>query len=363
LPASGGTPEIVRLENSERAVRRFVEKLGGPDGLAVCYEAGPGGYQLHRLLRRLGVACDVIAPSLIPIRAGDRVKTDRRDAKKLVRLYRAGELVFVQPPSPEQEGLRDLVRCRDDLRRARTAGRHRVNKQLLRHGHCPWQRCTVHFLRDCLGHARKDQHGLLAALIRPIFRSESGEDARRRLGEAVAQLERPLPKVAAMLEEAEEDILAFYEFPATHWSKLRSTDENVKGPSGRIGDFRAMDRSRRVLAGPQKGSCGVDLAGRRPGPPVFGRAGVSSLCDVVVERVVGGVRLRSGRGRPRSEAQVLGLRPAAQLAPQRAFQCASHWWRPRPAWTSGLWLSSLRRADDTPALLAQRARVRDDGPL
>src|SRR5438045_9647912 len=61
----------------------------------------------------------------------------------------------------------------------------------------PWQRCTVHFLRDCLGHARKDQHGLLAALIRPIFRAESGEEARRRLGEAVAQLERPLPKVAA----------------------------------------------------------------------------------------------------------------------------------------------------------------------
>jgi transposase len=135
LPATGGTPEVVRLENTERAVRRFVDKLGGSAGLAVCYEAGPGGYDLHRLLSRMGVACDVIAPSLIPIRAGDRVKTDRRDAKKLVRLYRAGELVFVAPPSPEQEGLRDLVRCRDDLRRARTAARHRIAKQLLRHGH------------------------------------------------------------------------------------------------------------------------------------------------------------------------------------------------------------------------------------
>src|SRR6059058_5150526 len=67
----------------------------------------------------------------------------------------------------------------------------------------PWQRCTVHFLRDVLGHARKDQHGLLAALIRPIFRAESGEEAHRRLGEAVAQLQRPLAKVAAMLEQAE----------------------------------------------------------------------------------------------------------------------------------------------------------------
>ena len=135
LPGSGGTPEVTRLENTARAVRRFVDRLGGPDGLAVAYEAGPCGYDLFRLLSRIGVACDVIAPSLVPVRAGDRVKTDRRDAKRLVRLYRAGELSFVAPPSPEYEGLRDLIRCRDDLRRARTAARHRVAKQLLRYGH------------------------------------------------------------------------------------------------------------------------------------------------------------------------------------------------------------------------------------
>jgi putative transposase len=89
---------------------------------------------------------------------------------------------------------------------------------------CPWQRCTVHFLRDCLGHARRDQHGLLAALIRPIFQADSGEQARDRLSEAVAHLDGKLPKVAALLEEAEEDILAFYALPAAHWSKLRSTN-------------------------------------------------------------------------------------------------------------------------------------------
>jgi putative transposase len=88
----------------------------------------------------------------------------------------------------------------------------------------PWQRCTVHFLRDALGHARRDQHGLLAAVIRPIFRAENATQARQRLGEAVTQLERPLPKVAGMLEEAEEDILAFYAFPSEHWAKLRSTN-------------------------------------------------------------------------------------------------------------------------------------------
>jgi putative transposase len=87
-----------------------------------------------------------------------------------------------------------------------------------------WQRCTVHFLRDCLGHARKDQHGLLGALIRPIFQAASGDDARARLGEAVAQLEGRLPKIAALLEEAEDDVLAFYAMPAEHWPKLRSTN-------------------------------------------------------------------------------------------------------------------------------------------
>jgi hypothetical protein len=111
LPPAGGRPEVHRIETTEKAIRRFIAKLGGPKGLAVCYEAGPGGFALWRLLTSIGVACDVIAPSLIPVRAGDRVKTDRRDAEKLVALYRGGLLRFVAPPTPETEGLRDLLRC------------------------------------------------------------------------------------------------------------------------------------------------------------------------------------------------------------------------------------------------------------
>jgi putative transposase len=88
----------------------------------------------------------------------------------------------------------------------------------------PWQRCTVHFLRDCLGHARTDQHGLLAALIRPIFNAADLAAARDRLSEAVARLEPKLPKVATLLESAEDDILAFYAFPTDHWRKIRSTN-------------------------------------------------------------------------------------------------------------------------------------------
>jgi transposase len=134
LPAEGREVELVEFEHTEKAIRRFVRRLGDPRTVAVCYEAGPCGYELYRLLSAFGIACDIVAPSLTPVRPGDRVKTDRRDAKKLVGLYRAGELRFVAPPTPEQEGLRDLVRCREDLRQARNAARHRVAKQLLRYG-------------------------------------------------------------------------------------------------------------------------------------------------------------------------------------------------------------------------------------
>jgi putative transposase len=88
----------------------------------------------------------------------------------------------------------------------------------------PWQRCTVHFLRDLRGHVRKDQHDALGALIRQIFTAETGADARRRLADAVTSLEARLPKIVRLLQEAEDDVLAFFAFPAAHHSKLRSTN-------------------------------------------------------------------------------------------------------------------------------------------
>jgi len=121
-------------DRDDRGDPSIDRQLGGPAGLSVCYEAGPGGFALWRLLTKLGVACDVVAPSLIPVRTGDRVKIDRRDAKKLVSLYRAGLLRFAYPPTVELEGLRDLLRARDDVRSARMAAGNRVLKQLLRHG-------------------------------------------------------------------------------------------------------------------------------------------------------------------------------------------------------------------------------------
>jgi transposase-like protein len=88
----------------------------------------------------------------------------------------------------------------------------------------PWQRCTVHFLRDLRGHVRRDQHDALGAIIRQVFTAEDAERARQRLRDAVGQLKRRLPKIAALLEDAEADVLAFYAFPVEHWPKLRSTN-------------------------------------------------------------------------------------------------------------------------------------------
>jgi putative transposase len=119
---------------------------------------------------------------------------------------------------------------------------------------CAWQRCTVHFLSDCLGHARRDQHGLLGALIRPIFNCDSLAQARDRLSEAVAHLDGRLGKVASMLEDAEPAILACYGFPARHSRKLRSTNplERFNNEIGRRTDVVGIfpdDRSLIRLAG------------------------------------------------------------------------------------------------------------------
>ena len=103
---------------------------------------------------------------------------------------------------------------------------------------CPWQRCSVHFLREALGHARREQQPMLAALLRPLFSADSGDAARELAGDALERLRKALPKVAALLEEAEEDLTAFYAFPPDHWAKLRSTNplERVNREIGRRTD-------------------------------------------------------------------------------------------------------------------------------
>lgn len=122
------------IENQSRAVKKLLQQVGGPKGLKVCYEAGPTGYALYWELTRLGVECEVIAPSLIPKKSGDRIKTDRRDAEKLAELYRGGMLTPVWVPDAEHEALRDIVRARSAAKKDECRAKNRLKKFLLRYG-------------------------------------------------------------------------------------------------------------------------------------------------------------------------------------------------------------------------------------
>lgn len=122
--------------NDSSGVGRLIKKLKELPGKVRCaYEAGPCGYVLYRLLNGKGIACDVAAPSLIPRKPGDRVKTDRRDARKIGHSHRNGDLTTIRIPSKEQEAVRDLVRAREDAKEDVLRRRHRLGKFLLRHGY------------------------------------------------------------------------------------------------------------------------------------------------------------------------------------------------------------------------------------
>ena len=134
LEAGAETAVVDKISSDEDAVRRLVARFDDPGRVRACYEAGPTGYELARLLGSLGVRCEVIAPSLIPTAPGDRVKTDKRDARRLARLHRAGELVAIRVPTVAEEAVRDLCRARADMVIDQTRARHRLGKFLLRHG-------------------------------------------------------------------------------------------------------------------------------------------------------------------------------------------------------------------------------------
>ena len=135
--ASGEDRSVGTIPNRPESVRKLMKKLGPAECLRVCYEAGPCGYVLYWQLVGMGIHCDVIAPTLVPVRSGDRVKTDRRDALKLARSYRSGDLTPVWVPDAEHEALRDLVRGREAAKKDQLRARHRLGKLLLRRGRRP----------------------------------------------------------------------------------------------------------------------------------------------------------------------------------------------------------------------------------
>lgn len=134
LEPGSTSPVVDKLGTDDESVRRLIARFEDPRRVWVCYEAGPTGYELARVLCGAGMRCEVIAPSLIPTRQGDRVKTDKRDARRLAVLFRAGQLTAVRVPTIAEEAVRDLCRARADMVIDRTRARHRLGKFLLRHG-------------------------------------------------------------------------------------------------------------------------------------------------------------------------------------------------------------------------------------
>jgi transposase len=136
----GEVRSLGTIPNRAPSIRKLVGKLSSLGTWRACYEAGPTGYTLYWQLTKLGVECMVVAPTLVPMKAGDRVKTDRRDAERLARSFRAGELTAVWVPDAAHEALRDLVRAREAAKADELRARHRLGKFLLRHGRRPSER-------------------------------------------------------------------------------------------------------------------------------------------------------------------------------------------------------------------------------
>jgi transposase len=182
------------IPNEIRAIRRFARRLvrEAPGEVRVCYEAGPVGYALKRQLEEVAdLVCEVIAPALIPIRPGKRIKTDRRDARDLVQWYRSGSLTVVDPPTEAEESVRDLMRCRECAKTDLLRARHRLSKYLLRRG------------RVYLGRSWTHRHEKW--LASQVWEHETDEDVFGEYRLAVGQIEERIRVLDARIEEVSED--------------------------------------------------------------------------------------------------------------------------------------------------------------
>lgn len=229
------------IPNTPEAVARVLRKLGKPENLEVCYEAGPCGYAIYRQLSRMGISCVVVAPSLIPKKPGERVKTDRRDALKLARLLRSGDLTPVRAPGEDQEAMRDLVRARESAKQDVQRKRNELGKFLLRYdlrppkGTNPWTRKHRQWL-ESLQMTREPQQVVL-------------RDYLHALDEAVARLQR--------LEQEIGEWTPRYCDP----EMLKALQAMRGGPTGHSGHDSSGTWRHRVFSLPRS----VDVV-HRPGP-------------------------------------------------------------------------------------------------
>src|SRR5712691_7007034 len=202
--AGGEVRSLGIIPNRLESVRKMIGKLGSVGTVKCCYEAGPTGYVLYWQLTQLGVACEVIAPTLVPTKAGDRVKTDRRDAEKLARCYRAGELTAVWVPDAAHEALRDLVRAREAAKKDQVRARHRLGKFLLRHGQRPTdagKAWTKKYLEWIKTHVRFEPSALEATLAHYVQEVEHMAERILHLEKAIDQaVSEASPEIRAVIE-------------------------------------------------------------------------------------------------------------------------------------------------------------------
>src|ERR1700689_600858 len=187
---SGEVRSFGIIANRPESIRKLIHKLSPSQQLRVCYEAGPTGYVLYWQLTGLGVRCEVIAPTLVPVKAGDRVKTDRRDAMKLAHSYRAGDLTPVWVPDAAHEALRDLVRAREAAKRDQLRARHRLSKFLLRQGRRPptgFKAWTMKYMEWVKREVHFEQMAQEATLLDYLHEVEHGATRIARLESAITE--------------------------------------------------------------------------------------------------------------------------------------------------------------------------------
>jgi transposase len=197
------------IPNRLESIRKLIGKLGPVKQLRACYEAGPTGYVLYWQLTRLSVDCQVVAPTLVPTKAGDRVKTDRRDAEKLARCHRAGDLTAVWVPDAAHEALRDLVRAREAAKKDQLRAKHRLSKFLLRHGRrqpdgmkawtkawLEWVKAQVHFEEPALQATLGDYFHEVEHVAARIARLEMALD--EAIGKAPEQIRAVIEALQAL---------------------------------------------------------------------------------------------------------------------------------------------------------------------
>lgn len=314
-------PVTWQVANEPAAVRRLARKLQreAHGEVRCCYEAGPLGYSLQRQLAALGVRCEVVAPSLIPIRPGEHVKTDRRDARKLAELFAAGMLTAVHPPGEADEALRNLARGREDVRLALTRAKHWIDKFLLRHGiaytlsKCPWGRQHREWLRRLRFEHAPDQacfdaylvtHEQLEERLRAVEAAmeTAADGAAYRIPLGYLRCFRGINTVTAVSLVAELHDFRRFPSPRSLMSYLGLTpSEYSSGERQKRGAITCAGNRhvRRLLTETawqyrHRPSCGATLRERRRGQP----ARVIALADRAQERLCRRYARMTAQGKP-----------------------------------------------------------------